>query len=44
MGKFFKENWLYIALPIFLVLGVVLYLALSGNGSGPSDFGGYDIG
>ncbi|MDF1839528.1 MAG: hypothetical protein P1V35_16790 [Planctomycetota bacterium] len=43
MGKFFKENWLFMLLPILIVLGVVLYLALSGSGEGPSSFNGYEL-
>ena len=43
MGKFLKENWLYILLPIVLVLAGILYLVYAGEGSGPSKFGGYEL-
>ncbi len=43
MGKFCKENWLYILLPVAIVLGVVLYLVMSGSGEGPSTFNGYEL-
>ena len=43
MEKPFKETWLYILVPILILLGVVLYLVLSGNGSGPTDFDGYPL-
>ncbi len=41
MGKFLKENWLYILLPILLVAAAILYLVYASGGS--SDFGGYDV-
>ncbi len=41
MGKFLKENWLFILLPVLLVTAAILYLVMAGGGS--NDFGGYDL-
>ncbi|MFT4649509.1 MAG: hypothetical protein ACI87O_000596 [Planctomycetota bacterium] len=43
MGKFLKENWIYILLPVLLVLGAILYLVFSGDGSGAGEITGYEI-
>lgn len=43
MGKFFKENWLYILLPIVLVLLAVLAMTYFGEGKNPGKINGYDI-
>lgn len=34
---FLKENWLWIAAPVVIVLGVVIYLIVTGDGNS-SDF------
>ncbi|MEZ6004614.1 MAG: hypothetical protein R3F17_05430 [Planctomycetota bacterium] len=44
MGKFFKDNWIYIVLPIVLVLAAVLLLKFLGDGKTPGGDGGYNIG
>jgi hypothetical protein len=41
MIDFFKENWLWILIPILLVLGVLGVLILSG-GSGEEGVGAFD--
>ncbi len=41
MGKFLKENWVFILLPVLLVTAVILYLVFASGGSG--EFGGYDL-
>ena len=43
MGKFFKENWLYILLPIVLVLAAVIALVVFGEKADPGTPQGYDI-
>ena len=43
MGKFLKENWLYIVLPIVLVLGAVLALALTSKNNDSGANQGYEI-
>ncbi|HPF13367.1 MAG TPA: hypothetical protein PLJ12_03800 [Planctomycetota bacterium] len=43
MRKFLKENWLYILIPIVLVLGALALLAYFGQGDGQGNFSGYDI-
>lgn len=41
MGKFLKENWLWILLPVFIVGGLllvyVLYSLIMGDGGGGDD-------
>ena len=43
MGKFFKDNWLYILLPILLVAAAVIALLLMGDGDNGGTFSGYEI-
>jgi len=43
MGKFLKENWVYILLPILLVLAAVLAMIFFGQGDGNGAFSGYEI-
>ena len=43
MGKFLKENWLYILMPIVLVLAGILFLVYSSDGGGPSVITGYEL-
>ncbi len=43
MGKFFKDNWLYIVLPIVLVALAVAALVFFGQGEGGGSFSGYEI-
>ena len=40
MIEFFKENWLWILIPILLVLGVLIWFVLADGGQG--DVGAFD--